>query len=342
MYIIYILNKEKKILNQVFEISHINIKIQLNNISTASFVLENKKINKTIFRENNRISIKKMDSNWIEKELFYWIIAWMKSDLSFSEILCKSELYLLKKKIIFSDKNYINKTPAEIINDIIIEVNNRDTWFIKQNFINANENLPDRKYKKWKTFFDILKHLAWDIYDFDFKDGNIYFQKDIWKDRSSWKDIVFFEYNIFSPESSNILKAEKENNIDNIANSIITDNWNLLDNDSIALYWILEQNFSKEEASKVLAEHKNSLDEYKIIPKWNNFFLCNVWDFVKVFIDSWSEVLKFNWSLKVLEKTYKSGDISTVSFKLNNWKRKTLDLIETITKLKWDIEDLKK
>lgn len=383
MYIIYIYDKNKNLLTQFFEISNLQIKEKLNDISTAVFYIENKKekiryfskkpasffdLNNQIFKENewkklnsflvnkekilikdlakyqylkesNIVDIYKIDQNWNEKRLFYGLIKWVKSDLQICEVRCVDFLYLLKKKCIFSNINWVFSA-KEILNNIKTQINNRDNNFIKTVSCEINDQ-ANRVFKKWKTIFDILRDLASDLYEFKFIDGNLFFVDSIWEDRTSWNNIVFFEYNIFSPESANISKAEIEYDLDNIFNYVYGSDEIWFDSESVEIFWVLEKFDDKNKKEKLLQENKNSLKEFKIEPTISDFFFCNVWDTVKVSIDNWTEMLKFDWSLKVVEKSYKSWDLETVNFKLNSSKFRTKNIFETISELKSDVKNLK-
>lgn len=293
-------------------------------------------------KEWNIVDIYKFSSDWQEKRLFYGIIKWVKSDLDFCEVRCVDFLYLLKKKCIFSTKNYSfdYKSPKYILEEIKQEINSRDNNFIKKINCNLEEKWPF-EFKKWKNIFDILKDFASDLYEFNFVDWEIFLLDSIWKDKSSWKNIVFFEYNIFSPESANITKAEIEYDFDNIFNYFSTNDWVWFDNESIENFWVLEKVDDKNKKEKLLEENKNSLKEFKIEPIISDFFVCDVWDLVKVSIDNGTEMLKFDGKLKVVEKIYKSWDLEIINFKLNSSKFRSKNIFETISDLKNDVKNLK-
>lgn len=293
-------------------------------------------------KEWNIVDIYKINSSWEEKRLFYGLIKWVKSDLDICEIRCVDFLYLLKKKCIFYEINKKNnyESPKNILEDIKNEINSRENNFIKKINCSLEKKWP-WEFKKWKTIFDILKDFASDLYEFKFKDWEIFLLDTIGKNKTSWKDIVFFEYDIFSPESANIAKAEIEYDLDNIFNYFKTSDWTGKSDESIENFWVLEKVEEKQKIEKLIEENSESLKEFKIEPIISDFFFCDVWDTVKVKIDNWTEMMKFDWSLKVVEKTYKSGDLETVNFKLNSSKFRTKNIFETISDLKSDVKNLK-
>lgn len=387
MYIVYVYDKNWVALTQFFKVTDIWITKKINDVSTASFLIENKveefsykesvparyrdlnweiishheskKMNsffveKTVITTKNDSSYKflkewniakifKLEQIWetfYEKLFFEWIIKWVKADLEKSEVHLVDFLYLLKKKVIFSDRKN-NSSIRNIIDDIKNEINWRDNGFIRNLHCSIQENY-DKEFKKWRTFFDLLKELAWDTYEFKFTlERDLFFEKNLWVDRSSGPNFVSFEYNIISPESNNISRAEIDYDLDNIFNFIKGKNWIASDGWSIDNFWKLEKYSENENENSLLEEYKSSLKEYKIEPISNDFFLCEVWDFVSVKIDTGTDLMAFNWKLKVVEKNFKSWDLDTVIYKLNSSKIRTKDLFETISDLKNDVKELK-
>jgi hypothetical protein len=57
MYVVYIYDRNKNLLNQIFNISDLTIQEKLNDIATASFIIENK-IKKIKQNELNSLKIK--------------------------------------------------------------------------------------------------------------------------------------------------------------------------------------------------------------------------------------------------------------------------------------------
>ncbi|PZM85072.1 hypothetical protein DLH72_02220 [Candidatus Gracilibacteria bacterium] len=290
-------------------------------------------------KESNIVDIYKIDQNGNEKRLFYGLIKGVKSDLQTCEVRCVDFIYLLKKKCIFSNINGVFSA-KEILNNIKTQINNRDNNFIKTINCEINDQ-TNRDFKRGKTIFDILRDLASDLYEFKFIDGNLFFVDSIGEDRTSGSNIVFFEYNIFSPESANISKAEIEYDLDNIFNYVYGSDEIGFDSESVEIFGVLEKFDDKNKKEKLLQENKNSLKEFKIEPIISDFFFCNVGDTVKVSIDNGTEMLKFDGSLKVVEKSYKSGDLEVVTFKLNSSKFRSKNIFETISELKSDVKNLK-
>jgi len=339
MYIVYISDHLGNPITQLFNISEIDVKLKLNDISSASLSIstldENCKYE--YFKEFNRVKICK--NVWIiEKTVFDWICRWVTTNITDTIIDLNCRNFLLKKKILFVDKIYTNQTISNILQDLINDINWRDTWFINLN-CDITE-IVSRDYMKKKTLFDIIKDLAWTKYEFIFQDNNLIFTNTIWSDKSSWDNTVLFEFDINTPESRTIARAENSYDSDNIANSIISEDWEVLDNDSITSFWEIEVWFSTGKKADLIIERKDSIRELDIEPTISDFFICDLWDLVKVYINTWSDLMYYDSSLKVIEKNLKSWNLDTISIKLNTWKVKTLNLLETISNLKSRVSTL--
>lgn len=339
MYAIYINDHLWNSITQIFELSSLEIKLKLNDISTAILTLpttsENCKYE--YFKEYNKIKIALVEQN-SEKIMFEGVVRWVSSNLTETKITLNCENFLLKKKVLYVDKVYSNQSISSILNDIVNHINSRDTWFVT---LNCNiANLVTKDYKKKKNFLDILKDLAWDIYEFSFKNNILTFSQTIWEDKSSWSNIVLFEFDINTPESRTIRSAEVDYDSDNIANAVLWEDWESESVESISDFGRIEEWFSNWISADLVNERKNSIKELSIEPMTDNFFICNLWDVVKTYIEIWSDIMSYNSSLKVIEKSYKTWNLNTINIKLNTWKVKSLSLLETIGNLKTRVSSL--
>lgn len=338
-YVIYISDHLWNPITQIFNVSSIDINQKLNNLSTASFSLEtgDKNCKYEYFKELNRIKICQIADN-IEKVMFDWVVRWVSTDLNNTKITLNCRHFLLKKKILYIDKTYTNQSISSILQDIVDHINSRDTGFV--NLVCDIDTLITRDYRKKKNFLDILKDLAWDTYEFIFENNTLTFTNTIWSDKSSWSEIVLFEFDINSPESRTITKAVNDRDADNIDTAVIWEDWNDESAEAISNFWRLEQGFNSWLASDLLNQRKDSTREVNIQPKVSDFFICDIWDIVKTYIYTWWDMMYYNWWLKVIEKTFKSWALNIINIKLNTWKVKTLDLIETISNLKSRVGNL--
>ena len=176
MYIIYIYNPFWVLITQIFDISELNIKLKINDIWTASFVISPDFVSDEILQEYNKVKICKIQNNE-EKELFSWIIIPTKSNLEKTEIFLNSELFLLKKRILFANKTYTNKSINYILSDLVSHINSREDNFIKYLDCDISNVLPSKTFNIKKDLFSILKDIAWNTYEFDFYNWILSFKK---------------------------------------------------------------------------------------------------------------------------------------------------------------------
>lgn len=325
---------------QIPQIQNIDIKSKRNDITTASFVILRQKISKKILTEWNKIEITKIDGN-TEKTYFSGIIAGFKADLDSVEVRCFSELYILKRRIFLSKKNYKDVNIEKILSDIQTEVNSVENRRIL-GFETDFSSVFTAEFNRGKTIFDALKDLAGDAYDFDFMDGKIFFKKNIGIDRTQWEKFLLLEYSANNPVGNNIVKATAESDINQLANSIIGGKLNTSDYESRAKYGLWMDSLSgDEDVNAELEERKNPLTEYNIEPANLDFFACDVGDIVAVRIDMDNDLLSFDGSLKITEKNFKSWDIDTVTFKMSTGKIRQKNVFETISDLKNEVKNLK-
>ena len=334
MFVIYINYHLWNIKTQLFEVNKLEIRQKLNDISSASFEVSNTATSNSYnnFKEFNEVLIYKMENNE-EKLIFDGIIRSVEADLHKIKIILNDKLFLLKNKILYTDKSYTNTQIKSILIDILDVINSRyDTG------ITLNSDILDqvtKTYKKWQTFFDILKDLALNWYEFEVKNNVLSFLDSIWEDKTAWTNFVEFSYDINFPWSRTIDTAKLEYDSENLANAIISkDTWNTEDSQSINDFWRLEKYFISWDKDTLLSERKDSIRELEITPIAHDFFVANLWDTVKVFIDAWNDIMQFDSNLKIVEKEFRSWELNKVKIKLSKWNVRSLNLIETIADLK--------
>lgn len=340
MYITYIYNKNRVLLTQIFEMHKLDIRMKRNDVDTASFFIKNKEyFSYNFLKEGNKIKIFRMVENK-EKLLFSGIISGIKAGLDEIQLYSLSEVYLLKKKINFHDKTYSNLDILARLQSIQQDINQREGGFISHIDCDVSLTVAWWEVKQWKTWFDVLRDLAWESYDFDYWEGTLFFKQNLWKDKSSGSEMVAFNFNLYDPWGNNISKTEVKYDIKNIANYIIGEDGTRSDWGSIWEFWVLEQKFSKWNKEDLIEEYKYSLKEYTIIPTTNDFFLCDIGDSVCVDIDNWNDIIKFNWKLKVIEKQFKSWDLDTLTLKLSTNNMRSKNIFETISQMQSSIKNL--
>jgi hypothetical protein len=109
-------------------------------------------------------------------------------------------------------------------------------------------------------------------------------------------------------------------------------NYSLSENsDSITEFWRIERSFTnsgniQESTDNYLLERKDSIREFEISPNSTNFYVCDLWDMVRVYINSWNDLMFYDGAIKVIEKSYTAGEMAKVTFKLWRNKARTIDL----------------
>jgi hypothetical protein len=112
------------------------------------------------------------------------------------------------------------------------------------------------------------------------------------------------------------------------------------DTESIVEFWRIEESFTSWIASEILEERKTSTKELSIDTILTDFFVCNIWDLVKVYINTNNDIMNFNWALKVIEKNFTSWWINKITLKLNTWKVKSLNVKEFLQDLNTRVRNL--
>lgn len=340
MFITYINDPFWNKITQIFNISNLKITQKLNDISSASFELPTSDINSSYnnFKEFNKISIFKLENNE-EKLLFSWVVRNVDPTLERVKIELNNDLFLLRKKKLYTDKNYINISIKNILTEILDEINTRkETWIT----LNCDvDELVSRTYKDWKKFLDILKDLSNNWYEFDLINNKLTFKQTIWIDKTSWSEFVEFLFDKDNMDSNTIISAKNWYNADNISNAVsVKDGWDSENILSIDTFWRIEEHFTSWDKDVILEERKDSIRELEITPSANNFFIANIWDLVKVYINSWSDLLYYDWNLKIIEKEFTSWDLNLVKIKLSTWKIKSLNILEKISEMDSKINNL--
>lgn len=333
MFVIYIYDPFGTILTQIFSVNNLKISQKLNDIWTASFsiFLQDENAKYEYFKEMNRVRISQLYIGE-EKEIFSGIIQGANVSFERVEVLMSDENYVFKKKKLYTNKTYTWVSISSILSEILWEMNTRYASWITLDC--SISDLVTKDYKAGKSYLEIFKDLAENGYEFQLKNNILFFWNTIWQDRTSGPNFVEFLYDKNDILGKNIDSASSSYNADNISNAIII-SWvgNIQDITSINTFTRLEEYFSSGDLVKILDERKESIREIDITPSTEDFFLCDIWDVVKVYINSWSDMLSYDGNMKVIEKTFTSWDLNTINVKLSTNKVKTLTLLEKISEI---------
>lgn len=341
MIVIYIFDHLWNKITQIDNgIKNFECKLKLNDISECYFSVSNTHRDNfySNFKEFNKIKITE-SKLWVEKIIIEWIIKKVTSNLTETKVLINSDLYLFKRKKLNSDLTFNNTKITDIISQIL------PSWYSLNSKI---EDSISKEYKRWSSSFDVLKDISLSWYEFKIENNILYFAKEVWKDRSLvWDDFVDFVFNYKNIRENTISEAKLEYDAEKITNKITWKNWNKYvtkeNEESIQSFWKVEDYFTAswdlESATREhLEEHKNSVREFEISPLTRDFFVADIWDTVKVFIDAGNDIMYFDWTLKVIEKTFKIDELPKITIKLAKTKVKSNDIIDTLKSLKEEMK----
>ena len=338
MYIAYVSSPNWTKINQIHDITNLEISNKLSDMWSWSFSISitNQANNYETLQEFNQIEIYKLDWTF-EKKMFEWVIKWALASNFLTTVYIRDYNYLFESKFLESNKNYVWKNPDFIISELLLEINTRyDTGITLDCWITTV--LPDKNYSEWQDFYNILKDIANSWYEFKVENKILKFKTISWIDRSiSWDNYIEYSYDKDNLDSRSIENPTSEYNADNIANKIkLKDNTTTLndsDSTSITKYWSVERIFTSSwwNASTIwdmLNERKNSVKEINFKPVSKDFFEVNIWDIVQVYINSQNPLNYYLWTAKIIEKSYRSWDLSIIDIKVSISKVKTLSFLE--------------
>lgn len=274
--------------------------------------------------------------NWFIDDLEVWI---EKINITFKDFK-----WLFQNKKVLSDKSFTNKTPKEIIDNLIADYNSRwDNWICTSDITTT----ITKQYKIWDNYFDIINEICdflqiqWII-----KNNEIIIKNFVWVDRTLNADFFEFIYNWTDIAENNIITINRKTTpIYNIIiwidkdnnktikqdNTSITNNWPIANTISVRV-WSLEAitqaflDFYKTE--KYYYEIQSSLLEANL----------NIWDKVKVRIEEAGDYLDFEWNAFIIwkETTFENNSkfikysISTNNIKIKSFIQRMRDIDSNI------------
>jgi len=341
MYIIYLYNSSNEVIAQVEEILDLNINLKLNNIWSGSFWLyhNSQYCKREYLKKFKKIKIV-LQENFDEKVMFEWVIRWFWIDLEKTTIQFSSFEYLFDRRLIYSDKTYTTQSIDYILSDILDDINTRYNTGISLDC--DITTTTSKTYKKWQSFYSIIKDLALNGYEYIINDWVLVFKESIWTDRTSWDEFVEYKYNIDEPDDRSINSLSVIEDWKGLSNGIIWKSWSnyseQTDITSISENWLIESSITNNwdiitGVSSFLETHKDWIVEYSLGIVSNDFFEVGIWDLVKVYIYVWNDMMFFDWEMEIVEKKYKSWDLPTINFKLNITKAQDKDIIDEVKEI---------
>lgn len=329
MFKAYIYDSDNKtIIAQIDEILDLNFEESLNEIWVWSFSIYSKNpyANFNVLKEFRRVQIVEVKNN-IDIILFDGVIRAIQWSIDRVIIRLNTFEYLLSRRLLLTDYN-ISGSVWSILTTLLSAINAQyDTNLILQN--NLPTQTVTKKYFAGISFFDVLEDLANLWYEFKIEYPIIYFAENIWIDRTSWPNFFEFKYDVDTPADSNITAVQTEIDSRNFANWILSNDWEnndyQQDTISISEFWLIQEKAttnwdSSSTVNWVLQEKKERLEEFSVTPANLDYDFLKLWDLVKVFVNTWNEIVFIDENVKVLSKSYSWWDLPTININLAKWK----------------------
>jgi hypothetical protein len=322
----YVYDRAWWILWQIHNVLWFQCELQNNDISKAALTMNNFSVNSVIstIKENNLISVYNQIGS-TEKLLIEWYIRWFDATLTTTTIRIEDKLSILDDRCLYTDIT-ITDTVQNVLATVFGYINAR--W---DNYITVSCNVTDtvtKAYKRGDSVLTILNDLRNNTYQYTIKGNVLYFNYSLGIDRSVvWPNYFEFNWDILNPMQRNILSASVSADIKSMCNCWVdTTNWTSFeDATSIANYWRIERVVNNDgsgtqSAQWFVNDRKVSIREFEIEPDNQDFRSCDIWDTVKVYINSWNDIMFYNGTMTVVWKTFTSWELDKVKIKV--WQSK--------------------
>lgn len=299
-----------------------------------------------IVKENNRVILYIVEG-WVAKTLFEWYIRGKKLNL------VTTKIYIDDRKGIFDDKAlYANITYTGsidwLLQNILNDINTRENTLITLSC--GLMSSITKTYKEWEVVYSVIEDIAGDKYEWIVKDNVLCFKESVGIDRSIVGD-NYLEYtrDYLNPYNKTVNVAEMTTDIKDFANCTI---WRsggtkvqYSDSASITEYGRVERPITNSwdianSVQDYINARKEQFRQYDIQPMENNFFACDIWDIVKVYIDRNIDEMYYDGTMKVVEKSMEWWDINKVRIRLAKGKFKTVDMFAKIKQMDKKIQKI--
>mgnify|MGYP007030461603 CR=1 FL=1 len=348
MIIGYIYDRQNNLIWQIFNVFAFECTLKLNDISIWELTIRNENLSNilNIIKENNRIKIAD-NVDGIEKILIEGYIRGVEATLKNTIIKIEDYLSFLDDKLLYTAINFNGQVDV-LLQTILDQINAREDTGISLEC--TVTDIISKQYAKGDSVFSVLKDLRENNYEFIIKNWVLYFKSTIWIDRSLInEDYREFMRDVNSPLDRTIRDAKMVMDIKQMCNCWIGKNGssyaNYEDTDSIAEYWRIERCFTNngnitQATQNYVNERNDSIREFDISPNIADFFYCDLGDIVRVYINSWNDLMFYDGTLKVIEKSYTAWEMGKITFKLSQNKIKAQQLNEKIKELHTRVRSL--
>lgn len=331
-------DRDQVLLDQIDKFVSFEVSQKLNDIWNASFEVENTLLNwKTAYiKENNRCNLYIFEDG-LEKLLFEWYIRGKECNLTTTKIFLDDKKGILDDKLLYADLSVTGSIDS-VLQDILDDVNAReDTLLTLDCGITTSIT---KVYKKWEIIYSIFDDIAGDMYERVVRNNVLYFKATVGIDRTIAGDnYLEYTWDYLNPYNKTVNKAKMTTDIKEFANCAIGRSSagvsQAEDATSITEYWRVERPVTNSgdianTVTNFVNARKEQLREYDIEPMENDFFACDLWDSVYVYIDTGFDEMYFAGAMKVIEKSMDGWDINLVRIKLAKTKVKKSDLFSKI------------
>lgn len=319
---------------------------KLSDISTVKIQVE---INDEICNTENiarfqNISLGMFKTETVEEIIFEWVITNIEAGIHTVDILASDYLYLLKRRVLHADKNYvIGTTYTDVLADILSHINTIYNTEIILSSLTTDTLAVAKSFKTRDTVFSILQDLSKEGYEFRMVWKTLEFGNYIGDDKTTGENAVEYIFDVSEPNTRNINAVKYSEKADDFANSIFPKTFvSVEDAPSIVLVWKIEANGDDNvDPSKTLTE-KLSVWDYEITGFSSDYFEAEIWDRVSVNINTDNALLSYTGTMKVIEKNATFGDLQKVEFKLSNSNISQKDFFEKFKIMQMEIDRLKR
>lgn len=337
MFIAYIYDLSNTLIAQVDDVLDFETTKKINDVSTASFALfhTNPYCNRQYLKEYRRVKINMLVDN-TEKTMFDGVIRGIEANLIKTTLRCESFEHYFDRRLL--DQDYvITNTVDYILADILWDINTKYQTNITLDC--GVSTTTTKEYKRGESFLKILQDMAGNGFEFTIIDKVLKFKTTIGIDRTTGINFVQYRYDINEPDDRSIDNVKMTVDGKNLANGVLgkADTAYTYTNDapSISEFGLLEASFSTSwdntaTAQSYLDDHKLSLSEFDVDTTTQDFFQADLGDMVSVYIYVGNDVMFFDGSMKVIEKSYTSGDLARINYKLGVSSVRSKDIIEQI------------
>ena len=280
-------------LNQITAINDVQVNKKIKSVDIMNITID-KDI--TWLKRGQRVELYEI-INAQDILLFDWYIDKLQPSFEDVTLVCKSNKWLMKKKLVLSNKNYVNEPFNNILNDLL------NDWFVAywENWTFNNSLIWNitKEFKEWDSLYwviDEMVSLLWWVWTV--KWTIITSSTLLWIDRTTWGDFQELIYNALDTNDNNISNVTTED-YSSISNIVIWRAWwtRVIKQDagSILLNWALAE-FEDFREWDLDAQTQALLDEKKQVQKMYNvelaplsWFKWSIWDKIVLRIENINE-----------------------------------------------------